>query len=505
MADWYVSSAAWTAIAQFAIGSYSVGQIARPLTAPAFNAQYAFRCITAGSASAEPTWSSAGNNNQTVTATGGAVFQNVSGQSAYGWSAAAGNLYCISANVNNRPAVGDRIYLSSDHAENLGSGINYMSFVGSGAYGLIQILSVNRAGSVPPVAADQVSGAAITMSGTNFFLEAYQSIYWQGVNFTYTGSGNLSFSQSGHKEHYFRNCSFYINTAAGTQIIPSNNVKVIWDNTTLRLSNAGQNITCGGGTSFCLEWINTPSAMIGTAPTNLFVATTGALIVALRGVDISNATSGLLLSTNGATNKVLLDSCRIAAGLTRYNPGTVDTTVDEIELVNCYDGTNILSERHTPAGDLTTDRSATMTGGAQDDVGLFSHKLVSSSRADGFAMTLDGFWIDVENTLTGASHTATVDIISSTTLNNTDISLVLEYLGTSGSSRASFTNSLPSALAASSALGTSTATWNNPPSTPVKQRLQVTFTPQQAGRLRGLVRLGKASTTVWVNPQVTVT
>lgn len=48
-------------------------------------------------------------------------------------------------------------------------------------------------------------------------------------------------------------------------------------------------------------------------------------------------------------------------------------------------------------------------------------------------------------------------------------------------------------------------TWNNPPTTPVKQHIQVSFTPQQAGRVRGIMRLGKASATVWVNPQIIVT
>jgi hypothetical protein len=48
-------------------------------------------------------------------------------------------------------------------------------------------------------------------------------------------------------------------------------------------------------------------------------------------------------------------------------------------------------------------------------------------------------------------------------LNNTDISLQLEYLGTGGSSIATFASSLPNALTASSALPTSSATWNNSP------------------------------------------
>jgi len=53
--------------------------------------------------------------------------------------------------------------------------------------------------------------------------------------------------------------------------------------------------------------------------------------------------------------------------------------------------------------------------------------------------------------------------VSSASLNNNDIRLVLEYLGTSGSSLASFTDTMPSALTTVAAVPTSTATWNSPP------------------------------------------
>jgi pectin methylesterase-like acyl-CoA thioesterase len=114
--------------------------------------------------------------------------------------------------------------------------------------------------------------------------------------------------------------------------------------------------------------------------------------------------------------------------------------------------------------------------------------------------------MDVNYTTTGSAKTATVELISSATLNNDEISLELEYLGTASSSLASFANSLPvTVLTAASAVTTSTATWNSSPATPQKQKLQVTFTPRTAGRVRARVRLGKASTTVYVDPQVTIT
>lgn len=504
MSDWYVSSAAWAAIAQFATGSYTVGQIVRPLTAPAFGAQYVFRCTTAGSASAEPTWPA--GNNATVTATGGAVFTNVSGQSAYGWSAAVGNLYCLTANgASGRMAVGDRAFLSSDHSETSASSTSYILMASGQTFGVIQVISVNRAGSVPPAVADYLAGAAIAVSAGSFTLDPACNDYWQGVTFTLSGTGTgFVFANLANKGHYFRNCAFVLTTSTTTATIGTNvPSRVTFDNTTVSFSNAGHQFKFGANSVF--DWINTPAATLGTVPTVLF-GINALYILNCRGVDLSAVTTTLLYQGTTAVGKALLDSCRIAPGVVRLGTTAYSNTIDEIELVNCFDGTNTnISERHTPGGDVTTNRSTTLVGGAQDDVGLFSHMMVSSTRSDGFAMTLDSFWMDVENLNIGSSHTATVEIISSATLNNTDISLVLEYLGTSGSSLASFSSSLPSALTASAAVPTSTATWNNPPATPVTQHLQVTFTPQTAGRLRGLVRLGRVSTTVYVNPQITVT
>jgi hypothetical protein len=509
MADWYVSSAAWTAIAQFAVsGVYTVGQIVRPLTAPAFNAQYAFRCTTAGTSSTEPAWP--GGNNTTVT-TGGATFTNVTGQSTYGWGAAAGNLLCISANGSGgtRFAVGDRAFLSSDHSETTTSIIYALS--GSGAYGVISVISVNRAGSVPPAAADALSGAAITITSGIFYLDPYVSTYWQGVTFTLGGTGTtISFGNAGNKTLYFKNCAFIFTTSTTTANINcGNSCAVTFDSTTVTFNAAGQRFAIGGASyPIDFKWINTPSALSGTVPTNLFVGGNQIypVVVTCRGVDLSALTTTLYYGVGNANwAKVLLDSCRIASGMVRLGITSYVICSDEVELVNCFDGTNILSERHTPAGDVTTDKSTTMVGGAQDDVGLYSIKLVSSSRSDPFTMTLDSFWMDVELTTAGAPRTATVEIISSASLNNTDINLMLEYQGTTGSSLGAFAYSLPSPLTPSAAVPTSTVTWNNMPSTPVKQHLQVTFTPQVAGRVRGIVRLGKVSTTVWVNPQIIIT
>ena len=502
MADWYVSSTAYAAVSVFATTTaYTVGQFVRP-SAPAANSQHVYRCTTAGtSAGSEPTWN---RTDGATTTSGGAVFTNVSGGATYNWSAALGGIASLVGAAYKTAVAGDRVFVSSDHSE---SGLASSYAFGSAGFGVIKFISVNKAGSVPPVASDITNGAAVTGTSSNLIVDCMTDTFWQGFTFTQSANGNVYLSSSGSKANYFKNCAFVIsNAGASLRLAGFSSTKITFDNTTLQVGATTHGVG-GGNYQFEMNWINTPSAIAGaTLPSSLFVApSTSGSLVTCRGVDLSAVTGTLMTagSTSSAGGMVLLDSCKIAPGVTRY-AGTPAFATDVLELVNCYDGTNFLSERYTPAGTVTTEFSTTMVGGATDDVGLFTHKMVSSSRSDIAALPLESFWFEVENTVTGSAKTATVHLVSSAALNNTDIRLVLEYQGTASSSLASFADSLATQLTASASLGASGASWSNPPATPQYQQLSITFTPQVAGRVRGRVLLGKASTTVWVNPQVIV-
>lgn len=514
MADWYVSSVDYAALPTWAPSTaYTVGQIIRPVT-PTNNALSVHRCTTAGTTSGtEPaSWNNANNG---TTTNGTATFTNIAGQSAFGWAGAAGNTYqVLGAAFSGKSANGDRIFLGSDHSESYSAFGLPGGFGNTGAFGTnVRILSVNRAGSVPPVAADLTPGAVITGASSNpLTLDANCPLYWQGITFQQTSTAEIRINGTPNKSHYFKDCAFKFTNASNTaKITTAIMARMVWDNTTVQFANVAQMI--GGsytGTQFDLTWINTPSAIQGaTIPTVLFSAGLAAWtqLATLRGVDLSALTTTIVQPpATGGMYKVLLDSCRIASGVTRlgFPAGVSFSDLDEVELVNCYDGTNVINERYTTAGTVTTDRTTYLSGGAQDDVGNYSLKLVTGTRSDKFVSTLNCWTFDVENTLTGSSRTATVEIISSGSLNNDDIQFLLEYMGTSGNPIASFIGSLATVLTTSSALSASSATWNSPPATPQKQLLQVTFTPQRNGRVRGLVRLGKASSTVWVNPQLAI-
>lgn len=504
MADWYISSAAYSAITTYTISTaYTVGQIVKP-TAPAQGARWAMRVTTAGtSAASEPTWPTA--NNGTVTS-GGAVFTNVTGQAAYFWTAAAGDHQTLNGTVGAlRYAAGDRAFLSSDHAETVSTGVSGPGAIAAG-FGLIQFLCVNRAGSTPPVAADITTGATITAA--TIFLRAPINTYYSGISFVQTGGGQLTFNDSNatvNKTSQYRNCTFYLNSVNPGSTFGANLQKVIFDNTTVRFGHVGQYIIFSNAE---LLWINTPSALAGAIfPNVLFNLAVGGNfqnVFTLRGADLSAITGTLTAGGANAGARYLFDSCRIAAAVTRYTAGV--TTCDIIEYINCFDGTNIINESYQPAGAVTTERTITLSGGATDDVGTFAHKLVSGTNIDKYNNTLNGFWLDIEQQAVGSSKTATVEIISSASLNNDEINLLLEYQGTSGSPVASIVTTLPATpLTTAAAVTTSTATWNSSPATPVKQKLEVVFTPQLAGRVRGQVRLGKASTTAYYNPAITIT
>lgn len=507
MADWYVSSAVYATLSvwQASPHAYVVGDIIKRASGATQNNQYVFRCTTAGTSGAsEPSWPT--TNNGTVT-NGGAVFTNVTGQSTYSWSAPAGTLLTI---CSTRPVVGDRVFLSSDHSESSSLATSYTFNASTEGFGSTQLISVNRAGSTPPVVSDIQNGAAITTTGaSNITINGYCCLFWQGMTFT---SGNhIGLNGSGAKAHYYKNCAFVINSSTNNLRIGSSTspAKVTFDNTTVQFGMTSHSFGFLFASPFELVWINTPSAIVGaTLPTTLFNNVANAtMLVTCRGVDLS-AITGTLVSggTAAADTKVLLDSCKIASSVTRYGtPGAASTGYDEVELVNCYDGTSFISERNTSAGSVVSDFSTYLNFGAQDDIGNYSHRIVSSTRSDFAVLTLDSFWLDRENTITGSPKTATVEIISSAVLTNNDIKLKLEYQGTAGSPVMKFDESLASVLTPAAALPSSSVTWNNPPATPQKQKLQVTFTPQVAGRVRGLVQLGKVSTAVWVDPQITIT
>lgn len=499
MAEWYVGSAQYSAITQWAaLTAYSVGDIRRQLAAPAVGSERAFRCTTAGtSGAAEPTWTitKAGTTND-----GSAVWTEVTGNSTYAWAAASARLLLI---FNTWAAAGDTIYVAQNHAETQTANMTLIS-VGSAAAPL-NVYCVNASGSVPPVAADlATTGDVITTVGGDIAIRGNAYIY--GLGFlcgTGANEGDLILGASGDTNLTFKSCRLsLVSTSSSSQLIISTECKtVLFDNTVLTFGGVGQAIN--NGTSF-LNWRNTPSALGGaTIPTTLFTGNAGGSIL-LEGVDLSAAGAGkTLVGASASPFQVDIVNCGLHASVTVAAAPTVRGGLTTNVIISDSGANTYRQERTKYEGVLTTEVTFVMDGGADDGVTPISWKVVTTANSKR-NFPFETFKFSEWNTTTGSTVTATVEIENGgLTLTDADIWVEFEYLGNASYPLASVASTAPATpLTAAANLPTSSVTWNGGLGSAVKQYMQATFTPEIEGYVRATVYVARASTTLYINPQV---
>lgn len=180
------------------------------------------------------------------------------------------------------------------------------------------------------------------------------------------------------------------------------------------------------------------------------------------------------------------------------------------EMFNCDSGDTVYRYRKTTRfGNIQDETTLVRTGGASDGSTTYSLKVVSTADSEYPVAFIDTPEIVKWNDTTGSAITATVEILfdSATALNDDEVWLEVMYLGTSGVPLASFiSDAKADVLATAAAQTSSSVTWTTTGmSNPNKRSLDVTFTPQEAGFIHAVVKLAKASTTIYVDPLITVT
>jgi len=520
MADWYVSSVAYAAIAPWAASTaYTVGMIVRQLATPAVGSERAWRCTTAGTTAAtEPTWTL---GEGTTTTSGTAVFTEVTGNGTWmGTQGSTATWLCPGPRLDRIMrwgAAADRIFVSSDHAETQSTAMTLPGAANDVPYIIICVSRTST--NFPPTAAQVTTGATVTTTGaSNIAIQGpattYNNQLWQGISFV-CGTGataasiNISSDTVG-RNYLFKNCTFRLATTAAGSVIKTNAGEAwpnetVWDNCTVQFGAVDQKIDpCNYG---CFIWQNTASALAGAIfPTILF--TRG--VVILRGVDLSALGSGKSIidvanaaSANGPC--LVARNCRLNASVTIPTDG-FSYIGNDIELHNCDSGdTGYKSTFQRFSGIVTTETTIIRSNGASNGVQAYSYKYVSNANA-GHLLPLFAAPIYLWNTVIGSAQTLRVEIISSGTLNEADIWVEVESLSTSGFPQSVIANDGPATpITATTAQTTSSTTWAASPATPVKQALTVSFTAQEVGLVAATVYLAKASTTVYVDPLVTVT
>lgn len=406
---------------------------------------------------------------------------------------------------------GDTLYVAHDHAESTAAAITLTS---SGtSTNITKIVCVNRAGSVPPVSADRRATAQVTTTGVST-INLAGFAHYDGIIFTAgsaASAANINLPSVGGQAIRFDNCSLRLgNTSTGSKIFIGTiggTVAGSWvelNNTTASFAAVQQGFQING----VLKWRNTPSALLGTIPNNLFSPTnqTGGEVECI-GVDLSAAGSGKTIAGVLSTvsgHKFRFVDCKLDAAVTKSAvPGA--RGAQETDFVRSGSGgVNYTVLSHRMSGLLIEETTIVRTGGASDGTTTIAWKIVTTADCM-YSLPFECPPIAIWNDTIGSSVTATVEGIwgGGAVPNDDDIWLDVEYLGDASSPQGSFVNDGKADLLATAAGQTSSSeTWGG---STTKFKLAVSFTPQQKGWVFARVKIGKASSTLYVDPLVILT
>jgi hypothetical protein len=415
----------------------------------------------------------------------------------------------------------DRIWVADDHAESTTSAINLVFPSTPG----LQVLCADQHTTWPPTATG--TGASLTIGAASVSLTLRGAAFVKGLTFNSATNPSVLCSilvgaQSGVNSMLrFKECTFNIRTndinarlkvgqEDGTATLIS---WIQFYNCRFKFGGASQSVQLNKG-RFRMEDFGFVDAS-GSTPTSLFTfnSSTGA-IAELIGSDLSaESFTNLAAFANSAVVNFTLIDCKMPAGanLTTGSPTTPGAI--HVKAVNCDSGdTNYKYWSESPTGSVKTETTIKRTGGASDGTTGQSLKVQSTSLASYPTVPHEAdieFW----NETIGSPVTCTVEVVHDSAGGGTggrfldsELSLHAEYLGTSGFPLGAFVDDGPADILATPAdQADSSETWTTTGlSSPVKQALSVTFTPQEVGWVRLKVKLFKPSATVYICHKPTV-
>lgn len=411
-------------------------------------------------------------------------------------------------------AAGDNIYVSSTHSAT-GLASQTLTFPGT-ASNPLKVVSVSDS-AAPPTAVAAGGSEALTASA-NWVVGPFG--YVEGLTFSAgtgtssTGSITLA-SGTGAQSSEFKGCTFTLNnTGSASRILfQSSNFsaasRVAAKDCTFTLANqAAQGISIGGRVLISGGSVSGPASYTtgGLFQTQASGRNTYAEI---ENFDLSGVGAGThLVGSSTASMITKIMNCRLPTSWT----GTLFTGTrfsgQRVSMYNCDNAdTNYRLWIEDYAGAIRDETTIVRTGGASDGVTPISWRMVSNADANNLTVPLRSDPIVVWNTTTGSAVTVTVELVTDgVTLTNADAWLEVDYLGTSGVPLgASVSSKVASLLTTPANYASSTVAWTTTGlASPVRQKMSVTFTPLEVGFLSAAVRLGRASTTVYVCPKAEV-
>jgi hypothetical protein len=435
------------------------------------------------------------------------------------WALAVLDLHTATTGGLAKAGAGGVCYVSDNHAGSYAAAITY-NIPGTLA-SPIKIIAGDDAAEPPTT----VATATETTSGNGFNWTG-GSGYWYGISWTssYASTQSWSFSPySTSNALEFESCAFDAGAGGGGGIALGHNAQsandkgltLTWRSCTLKLPAFTTATTTCYNIHF--EWYGGSFVTNSILPTYLFTLTSASYqTIRVVGVDLSALSSKTLVScaTTVGHADVKFINCKLPATVTLCTRPTSMT--QRIAMYGCDDDDAGVPHRFqitTMTGDIVNEPATgiIMTAGASDGTSILSWKMTTTADAEYPFMTLDSDDIVIWNDTTGSSKTATVEFLmdAGTTLYKGDVWMELTYYGTSGQAQASidYDSKLASALTANTTecdTGSGVGSWSNETGGAKSYKLVSTFTPQEKGFLIARVRLAKASTTIYVDPRLTI-
>jgi hypothetical protein len=411
-------------------------------------------------------------------------------------------------------AAGDTIYVSHQHAENTAGALSLVS-PGTAAAPCL-VLCVNDGAAPPTALATTATVSTDATFGANISFTKF--CYYYGISFLagvsasnarhiYIGTASdpwwIRFDSCKLKLMSTQASVIQISAAAAS----ADDALCEWVNCEISFGNASNNIAVSA-THLIATGCTLDAA--ATLSTTLFITGQSHSSINAKGCDLSPLAAGKSLVSVAGAGRHLIDfeNCKLGSAValtTGTIPGQGGAVV---RLVNCDSAdTQNRYQKTVYQGSIFSDTGCVRTGGATDGTTAVARKMVSSA-ATQFYSPLETDPIRIWNETVGSEITVECHVVTdNVTLTDAECWLEVEYQGTSGFPQSLFASDRSANILATPAAQTaSTATWSGTVydalGTPVKQKLSVSFTPQEKGWVTCRVLVAKASTTVYVCPKV---
>jgi len=412
---------------------------------------------------------------------------------------------------------GDRLWVSDAHAETTAGAIT-LAFAGTLA-APVQVLCGDDVAEPPTALA---TTATVTSSANNGGLTVTGSVYMYGIQLTPGPTGGNSSlvlnSTSVHKQKY-DNCNLQIRSTTATVIQMGSDSAVGGEtelvDCTINIDGIGthriipyQKLRIRGGSL----------VSVTTKPTSLFNFSSNRPVdTIVEGFNFVNLGNNNLV-LGGAmlgSGKIIFKNCKLPASWSGSLLSTALTVPGlRAEMYNCdATDTNYRLWIEEYVGSIKHETTIVLTGGASDGTTALAWKMVTTATGEFPIHVLRSPEIVQWNETVGSAITVTVEIVhdsqgsgASSAFTDKEIWIEVQYLGTSGFPLSLFIDDAAADILATAADQTSSSvTWTTTGlTTPVKQKLSVTFTPQEKGFIHAVVCMAGASDTAYIDPKLTV-